>query len=122
MIEPKCICFSKLQSSTLIEVLVGMTIIMITMGIVFPMILKSQHESAVIERSKATMIGNSLLEKTIANQDFSDYEYEDEQIKVSKTVEKDVFHENARNIRIQITTLNGLVLYEQEYYALLDDL
>ena len=111
----------KLKSSTLIEVLIGMSILMITMSLVFPLITRTEHQSGVIQRSKACMIGNSLLQKTIVTHDFSDWEFEDEQIKIIKTVEKDVLHENARIISIVISNKKGMVLFSQNYYELIEN-
>jgi len=112
----------KLQSSTLVEVLVGMTLIMITMSIVFPMIVKSQHESGVIERSKATMIGNSILEKTIISKDFTDFTTEEERRIITKTVEKDITNENIRIVRINIQNKKGQILFDEEYTIEVDSL
>ena len=112
----------KLQSSTLVEVLVGMTLIMITMSIVFPMIVKSQHESGVIERSKATMIGNSILEKTIISKDFTDFTTEEERRIITKTVEKDITNENIRIVKINIQNKKGQILFDEEYTIEVDSL
>ena len=50
-----------------------------------------------------------------------DWEFEDEQMKITKTAEKDVLHENARSVSIIITNKKGMVLYSQNYYGFIEN-
>lgn len=110
----------KLQSSTLVEVLIGMTILMITMSIVFPMILKTQQESGVIQRTNAIIIGNTILEKMIATNTFEELELEQENYMITVEVSNDMLQETGRTVHILIRNKQGRELFVQDYYAIVE--
>jgi|SRR5690606_1184130 type II secretory pathway pseudopilin PulG len=104
-----------LVSSTLVEVLVGMTIIMITMSVVLHLTMKSQHELGVVQQSRAALVGASLMQKTRVLQDIQETEYEAHQLTIQKIVEKDIVHQQLYTVTIRITNAKSRELYLQSF-------
>jgi len=109
-----------MRSSTLLEVLVGMTIIMITMSIVFPLIVKTQHESQVIVRNNAIMTGNSIIEQSKQHKDISEFVKQYAQFELHKTVEKHEVYEHIRKVNVTIKNKAQLELFNQDCYIELE--
>jgi Tfp pilus assembly protein PilV len=102
-----------LISSTLVEVLVGMVIIMITMSVVLHLTMKSQHELGVVQQSRAALIGASLMQKTRALQDIQETEYEEHHLTIQKTVEKDIVHQQLYTVTVRVKNAKSRDLFIQ---------
>jgi len=110
----------KLTSSTLIEVLVGMSILMITMSIVFIMIVKVQKESALLERSQAIIRAHSLVEEMLVNKEYKDSQYQYRNTNISVEVTSVVGIEKAKEIKL-IVVIRDKELYKQKYFVKTND-
>lgn len=84
------------------------------MSIVFPMIIKTQHESQIIVRSKAVMTGNSILEQSKQQKDLTEFVKQYSMFEVQKSVEKHEVYEHIRKITVVIKNNANLELYNQD--------
>lgn len=113
--QDKTITHIQLQSSTLVEVLVAMVIIMITTGIIFPIIFKSHKESNIIQQSQAIIIGRNTLEHMIAHDSFEETETEYNGFTIHTSIQNNLYNLHIKNITITVTDESEKNLFSQTY-------
>jgi hypothetical protein len=106
----------KIQSSTLIEVIVAMVILTLFIGMFFSFISKNNSKISVEQRVTANLYIQTIINETIADSSFSDNDYKYESIIIKKRI-GDFKTKHVYLIKVSAHQLNDSLISEKNIFV-----